>query len=206
MRITKKRFVLLLKVLSRNIKCVYSFCAVSQTQPPKLGNLKQTRLGLHWIWGKMRILLFLKISQTCWIILDSSSFPASNSGPDSFTETLVSAPGSCQAPGKSQMAPGTALEDHTGIALLPLSVKQLLNLKPSNYMYIMDRHMRQRKTFLCVHRQQGETLLILALLYLAHNSFYCCSLDSQQLHSAFIIFTFNTRLCHQGQATLTVML
>lgn len=156
MRSTKKHFVLLLRVLSRNIKHVYfhSFCAASQTQPPKLGNLKSTQLGLHWVWDNLRVLLFLKISQTCWIILDSSFFPASDSGPDSFTETLASAPGSCQAPGKSQMAAATALQDHIRIAFLSLSGKHLFHLKPSSYLYVVTGHTRQRKTLLCVPDNQ----------------------------------------------------
>lgn len=118
----------------------------------------------------------------------------------------MSVPGSCQAPGKSQMAPVTALQDHSRIALLILSVKHLFHLKPSNYLYIMTRHTRQRKTPLCVPRHPGKPLKHTpALLYLTHNSFFCCSLDTQHLHSAFIIFTFNIRLCHPGQATLAVI-
>lgn len=141
--------------------CLFPFLlwyVLLQKQPPKLEDLKGTQLRLHQVWGNLRILLFLKISQTCWIILDSSFFPATDSGPDSFTETLLSVPGSCQAPGKSQMAPVTALQDHSRIALLILSVKHLFHLKPSNYLYIMTRHTRQRKTPLYVPRQPSKCL------------------------------------------------
>lgn len=151
MRSTKKHSVLSLRVRSRSVKNGYfhSFCAVSQTEPPKLENLNWTQLELHQVWGNLHILLFLKVSPTCWVILDSSFFPASDSGPDSFTETLARAPGSCQAPGKSQMTPLTTLQDRIRIALLSLSVKQLFNLKLSNYLYTVTRHTRQRKTIMC---------------------------------------------------------